>query len=233
MKKRYLEMILDNLKPHPNPKSNLEQYTMEGKLASEILFFAKEDILNNFVIDLGCGTGKLSIGAKLIGASSVIGIDIDEETLNTAQHNLKNLKNIELINKLYSDEEITNIIKNIQFINEDVKNLNMEFISKYKLYENNNQNKENNKAKNIIIQNPPFGSQKKYADRIFLEKALEVGDIIYTIHNTPTRDFIINYIESKNRTITNIFQADFKISKIYEFHKKKFINVPVDIYRIE
>ena len=109
----------------------------------------------------------------------------------------------------------------------------MEFISKYKLYENNNQNKENNKAKNIIIQNPPFGSQKKYADRIFLEKALEVGDIIYTIHNTPTRDFIINYIESKNRTITNIFQADFKISKIYEFHKKKFINVPVDIYRIE
>ena len=226
-------MILDNLKPHPNPKSNLEQYTMEGKLASEILFFAKEDILNNFVIDLGCGTGKLSIGAKLIGASSVIGIDIDEETLNTAQYNLKNLKNIELINKLYSDEEITNIIKNIQFINEDVKNLNMEFISKYKLYENNNQNKENNKAKNIIIQNPPFGSQKKYADRIFLEKALEVGDIIYTIHNTPTRDFIINYIESKNRTITNIFQADFKISKIYEFHKKKFINVPVDIYRIE
>ena len=226
-------MILDNLKPHPNPKSNLEQYTMEGKLASEILFFAKEDILNNFVIDLGCGTGKLSIGAKLMGASSVIGIDIDEETLNTAQYNLKNLKNIELINKLYSDEEITNIIKNIQFINEDVKNLNMEFISKYKLYENNNQNKENNKAKNIIIQNPPFGSQKKYADRIFLEKALEVGDIIYTIHNTPTRDFIINYIESKNRTITNIFQADFKISKIYEFHKKKFINVPVDIYRIE
>jgi len=206
---------------------------MEGKLASEILFFAKEDILNNFVIDLGCGTGKLSIGAKLMGASSVIGIDIDEETLNTAQYNLKNLKNIELINKLYSDEEITNIIKNIQFINEDVKNLNMEFISKYKLYENNNQNKENNKAKNIIIQNPPFGSQKKYADRIFLEKALEVGDIIYTIHNTPTRDFIINYIESKNRTITNIFQADFKISKIYEFHKKKFINVPVDIYRIE
>ena len=233
MKKRYLEMILDNLKPHPNPKSNLEQYTMEGKLASEILFFAKEDILNNFVIDLGCGTGKLSIGAKLMGASSVIGIDIDEETLNTAQYNLKNLKNIELINKLYSDEEITNIIKNIQFINEDVKNLNMEFISKYKLYENNNQNKENNKAKNIIIQNPPFGSQKKYADRIFLDKALEIGDVVYTIHNTPTREFIIEYVKNKGRTITNIFQASFRIPKIYEFHKKKFLETPVDIYRIE
>ncbi|WP_421077827.1 METTL5 family protein [Methanothermococcus sp. Ax23] len=222
MKKRHLEIILDNLKPHPSPKSHLEQYTIEGKLASEILFFAKEDILNNFVIDLGCGTGKLAIGAKLLGAKKVLGIDIDKETIEFAKENVKGMAHIDIVNKLNLD--INDCINNIVFLQEDVKNINENFINKYKPDE---------EIKNIVIQNPPFGSQKKYADRVFLDKALEIGDVIYTIHNTPTREFVINYIKEKERTITNIFQANFRIPKIYEFHKKKYLEVPVDIYRIE
>jgi len=226
MKKRHLEIILDSLKPHPKPKPHLEQYTMEGKLASEILFFAKEDILNNFVIDLGCGTGKLAIGAKLVGARKVLGIDIDKETVEVAEENAKSLITNNLINKLGID--ITDYVDDIVFIQADVKDIDRNFINKYKP-----ENTMNNKIKNIVIQNPPFGSQKKYADRIFLDKALEIGDIVYTIHNTPTREFIIEYVKNKGRTITNIFQANFRISKIYEFHKKKFLETPVDIYRIE
>ena len=222
MKKRHLEIILDSLKPHPRPKSYLEQYTIEGKLASEILFFAKEDILNNFVIDLGCGTGKLAIGAKLLGAKKVLGIDIDKETIEFAKENVKGMAHIDIVNKLNLD--INDCINNIVFLQEDVKNINENFINKYKPDE---------EIKNIVIQNPPFGSQKKYADRVFLDKALEIGDVIYTIHNTPTREFVINYIKEKERTITNIFQANFRIPKIYEFHKKKYLEVPVDIYRIE
>ena len=222
MKKRHLEIILDSLKPHPSPKSYLEQYTIEGKLASEILFFAKEDILDNFVIDLGCGTGKLAIGAKLVGAKKVLGIDIDKETVEVAEENVKSLITNNLVNKLGMD--INEYINDVIFIQADVKDIDRNFINKYKPDE---------KIKNIVIQNPPFGSQKKYADRIFLDKALEIGDVIYTIHNTPTREFIIEYVKNKGRTITNIFQASFRIPKIYEFHKKKFLETPVDIYRIE
>lgn len=224
MKKRHLEIILDSLKPHPNPKSYLEQYTIDGNLASEILFFAKDDILNNFVIDLGCGTGKLAIGAKLIGAKRVLGIDIDKESIDASNENIRGLINNSLINKLGID--INEYINDIIFINEDVMHINNDFINKYK-------GKSDKKIKNIVIQNPPFGSQKKYADRIFLDKALEIGDVIYTIHNTPTREFIKEYIKNKGRTITHIFQANFRIPKIYEFHKKKFIKTPVDIFRIE
>ncbi|WP_292459723.1 METTL5 family protein [Methanothermococcus sp.] len=222
MKKRHLEIILDNIKPHPNPKSHLEQYTIGGRLASEILFFAKDDILNNFVIDLGCGTGKLTIGAKLLGAKKVLGIDIDKETIEFANENVKGITHTNIVNKL--NLNINDYINNIVFLQEDVKNIDRNFIYKYK---------PDKEMKNMVIQNPPFGSQKKYADRVFLDKALEIGDVIYTIHNTPTREFVINYIKEKERIITNIFQANFRIPKIYEFHKKKYLEIPVDIYRIE
>lgn len=40
------------------------------------------------VLDLGCGTGMLSIGAAMLGAPCVIGVDIDEDALEIAQKNV-------------------------------------------------------------------------------------------------------------------------------------------------
>ncbi len=244
MKKKHLEIILDSLKTPFNPKPNLEQYTIEGKLASEILYFAKDDILNNFVIDLGCGTGRLTIGAKIMGAKKVVGIDIDKDSIDIAKNNLSFLgRNSNILNK---NRLTPNLADDIVFIQSDVVDINRESISKYLTsktgdihqitgQDNDNEQyiqKSHNLGKYIVIQNPPFGSQKKHADRIFLKKALEIGDIIYSIHNTPTRDFVIEYIEDRGRTITHIFQANFKIPNIYKFHTKKVVDIPVDIYRI-
>lgn len=44
-------------------------------------------IKNNPVIDIGCGSGILSIAASLMGAASVFGIDICKEALIHARHN--------------------------------------------------------------------------------------------------------------------------------------------------
>lgn len=40
------------------------------------------------MVDLGCGTGMLSIGAALLGAGHVLGIDADEDALDIARENL-------------------------------------------------------------------------------------------------------------------------------------------------
>ena len=39
-----------------------------------------------------------------------------------------------------------------------------------------------------VLQNPPFGVQKRTADRRFLEKALKVADAVYSLHNHPVTD---------------------------------------------
>ncbi len=44
-----------------------------------------------------------------------------------------------------------------------------------------------------VIMNPPFGSQRKGADRPFLEKAMESADRVYSIHMANTLDFIREY----------------------------------------
>lgn len=220
MKKKYLEIILDNLDPHPNPKPHLEQYTIGGKLASELLFFARGDIRDNFVVDLGCGTGRLSIGAKLLGARKVLGVDIDRESVECARENLRKLEKIPVVKNLGVDLE--EILKSVFFINMDVKDIDSEYIKKYL----------DDEMEVVVIQNPPFGCQRRHADRIFLDKALEIGDVVYTIHNSSTRDFVINYVEGKGRNITHIFESRFRIPRIYSFHSKRCVEIPVDIYRI-
>ncbi len=202
---KHLEMILDSLKTHTK-KPELEQYTIPGKLASEILFFAKDDFYNNIALDFGCGSGRLAIGCKLLGAKRVIGIDIDKEAIEVAK------KNAEYLNL------------DIDFYCMDIREVDEEFLNAIL--------KEDKDLKRVVIQNPPFGAQKRHADRIFIDKALELGDVIYTIHNYPTKDFIINYVKGRGR-ITHIYETNFKIPAIYKFHKKRLVEIPVVIFRIE
>ncbi|MEM0085095.1 MAG: METTL5 family protein [Candidatus Methanomethylicia archaeon] len=91
---KHLAMVLENVKPHPNPSLDLEQYSLCGEDAARILWFAgriHDDINDKIVLDLGCGTGILSIGSILLGAKFVFGVDIDSKALEVALDNAKNL----------------------------------------------------------------------------------------------------------------------------------------------
>lgn len=90
MKKKKLELLLQQLKPHPSPKPWLEQYTIPADAAVEVLFIAgvmHRDIVGKRVVELGCGTGRLALGAILMGASEVYGVDIDPEAVEEARRN--------------------------------------------------------------------------------------------------------------------------------------------------
>ena len=69
---------------------SLEQYTSSEQLAANMLYIAayvNEDIVGRSVLDLGCGTGRLSLGASFLGAREVVGVDIDRSAIKTASEN--------------------------------------------------------------------------------------------------------------------------------------------------
>lgn len=78
------------MRPHPNPRIRLEQYTIPVSIAADILFLAAivyRDIAGKSVVDLGTGTGRLAIGAAHLGASRTTAIDIDPVAIRVAREN--------------------------------------------------------------------------------------------------------------------------------------------------
>lgn len=95
MKKKQLEIFLQQTPNYSKPKPALEQYQTPAVIAADLLFFAYQhhDIMDRAVVDLGCGTGIFSFGAAVLAAKKVIGIDKDEESIQIAKefaeiHNL-------------------------------------------------------------------------------------------------------------------------------------------------
>lgn len=206
MKKKQLEILLSKLKTISEPKANLEQYEIPGELASQIINIAylSGDIKNKLVADLGCGTGRLTIGSALMGAKEVIGIDIDEESIKVAEENVK------------IAESLTN-----QKIHHKIK-----FIQKNIL--------EWNEKVDTIIQNPPFGIQSSHADRPFIKKALECGKKIYSLHRyyEKSRVFLKKFIEDKNGKVEKMIKFKYKIPYMFKFHRKPYVTYDVDLFII-
>jgi predicted RNA methylase len=90
LKRQQLEIALSHLENCPSPKLAYEAYDLDPATASEILFLAETrygDLKNRSILDLGCGSGILAIGAALLGAKEVVGIDINSESVATAKRN--------------------------------------------------------------------------------------------------------------------------------------------------
>lgn len=89
MKLKQLEIALQRCAGYARPKASLEQYQTPAPLAARLLYDAlmHGDIEGKRVIDPGCGTGILAIGAVLLGADEVIGIEIDGRALEAARAN--------------------------------------------------------------------------------------------------------------------------------------------------
>ncbi len=92
MKKRKLDMILERLEGFSSPNPSLEQYQTPATIASELLYSALlRGDLEGTVCDLGCGTGVLAIGAALLGARAVVGVEMDPSALRIARENARRL----------------------------------------------------------------------------------------------------------------------------------------------
>jgi putative methylase len=88
-----------------------------------------------------------------------------------------------------------------------------------------------NRKCDTVIMNPPFGSRKRHADRDFLLKSFKVASIVYSLHKKGNRAFFTNLDEEF--TITSIWEKRIKIERMFEFHRKRRIEVEADYMRFE
>jgi len=101
-----LEIALELMKRLDEYNVSLEQYPTPASVAASVLYAAQmehKDIENRIVLDLGCGDGIFAIGAALLGASKVIGIDVQSKALKASQMNSRLLGIEDIIDWVLGD----------------------------------------------------------------------------------------------------------------------------------
>lgn len=215
-----LEMLLSRVKPHPAPSPDLEQYTVSADTAATMLYiaaYAHDDIVGKKILDLGCGTGRLAIGAAFLGAKQAVGVDVDRNAVKTAHQNAVE----------------TGFTDKTQWVAADIDVVQGKF--------------------DTVIQNPPFGVQKRGADRKFLDKALASADTVYSLHKSIHDDkrligklkstgnnglavspsaFMERYIEENGGRIKAVYALVMTVPYMFDFHTKKKHEFIVDLYII-
>lgn len=220
VRKRNLEIALSKVEPHPTPKAYLEQYTIPANVAAEILYVAayvNDDIIGKNIVDLGCGTGRLAIGAALLGAKETVGIDIDKTAVKLAFKNAI---------KLGVKDKTSWVVADIDAIHG---------------------------AFDTVIQNPPFGVQKRKADRKFLQKSLEIAQRIYSLHKGESSKelaktlkkrgtsikpvqpsiFLKRFIKKRGGKIRATYAMTMTIPYMFKFHRKRKHEFLINLYIIE
>ncbi|MEM2142054.1 MAG: METTL5 family protein [Candidatus Thorarchaeota archaeon] len=90
MRLKNLEMLLQSIDPMTDLDVRLEQYPTPATIAARVVYAAQVqhgDITGKTVCDLGCGNGILALGAALMGAKMVLGVDVESKALKVSRRN--------------------------------------------------------------------------------------------------------------------------------------------------
>ncbi len=194
--KKQLALKLSKLKISQSPRLRLEQYPVSTSVASELLYMAgfEHHELEGSVIDLATGTGRLAIGAALMGAEQVVGIDTDEKLIELARENAQSVG------------------VNVQWIASDISRVEGRY--------------------DTVVMNPPYGTRTSHADTKFLKKSFDLAPIVYSIHKASTRKFLSDFVKRSNKEVLEVREMTLQIPHLFSFHRQKWRDVNVDIYRI-
>lgn len=84
-----------------------------------------------------------------------------------------------------------------------------------------------------VVQNPPFGTKERHADREFLTNAFRIADVVYSFHKAVTASFVRKAAADNGFIVTNILPLQLQLKRTYAFHKSRMKRVETGLFRME
>ena len=220
IRKLDLELFLSKIAPQPSPQAHLEQYTISESIASTMLYiaaYANNDIIGKTVLDLGCGTGRLALGASYLGAKSVVGVDVDKLAIKTAVEN--SFKN--------------SLAENVQWIIGDISAIVGRFDTVLQNPPFGVQTPEADRAflaKALEVGNSVYSFHNHPQTDKQLIKQLKASSGFLQISPSP---FLERFVAQHNGVVKAVYAMLMTIPRMFDFHTKLKHDFVVDLYVIE
>lgn len=85
----------------------------------------------------------------------------------------------------------------------------------------------------VVVQNPPFGTKQRHADRVFLLKAFSAAGVIYSIHKATSISFIDKLSRDNGFRVTNIIRFRMPLKSSFSFHRRRLHRIDAACFRLE
>lgn len=203
MNKKEIAIILSKLKQFVKPEAKLEQYTTDSEIAAQITWIA----YLNYDIDRKI-VADFGCGNGILGIASL----------------LLGAKKVYFIDVSPAA---------ISLAKENLAALEDEFNFKFDATFLNMQIEDVDLKVDTVIQNPPFGVKVKHADKPFLEKAMSIAEVIYSIHKAESDSFIYKLASSYDFKVDSIIAINLPLKNTMKFHDKKVHKVKTAVYRLK
>ena len=219
IRKLNLELFLSKIAPQPTPQAHLEQYTISESIASTMLYiaaYANNDIIGKNVLDLGCGTGRLALGASYLGAHEVVGIDIDKRAIKTAVENSRKV----------------GLAGSVQWVIGDINAIVGRFDAVLQNPPFGVQTREADRAflvKALELGNSVYSLHNHPETDRQLIKQLKASSGFLQVPPSP---FLKRFVIKHNSGVKAVYAMLMTIPRIFDFHKKLKHDFVVDLYVI-
>jgi putative methylase len=197
----------------------LEQYTVSEQLAANMLFIAAyvgDDVVGRSVLDLGCGTGRLALGASFLGAGEVTGIDIDRTAIRTA-----------------SENSAMTGLNDVQWVLGGINAITGRFDTVLQNPPFGVQTREADRAflvKALEVGNSIYSLHNHPEKDTRLIKQLKASQGFLQVHASP---FLERFIFQHGGTVTGVYAMLMTIPRMFDFHTKLKHDFVIDLYVIK
>jgi putative methylase len=181
----------------PHPRADLEQVLSPPEAAAELLFAAEQldGLSGRSVVDLGAGTGRLSVGAAVLGADPVVAVEVDPAAAEVAR----------------TAAAAANV--DVEVVVADVA-----------AYD---------RPADVVVMNPPFGAQRKYADRPFWDRSVTLARrSVFAFASADSRTFIARRVVARGAHIVETRPIPWEFARTFPHHTRRRVSLAVDLWAL-